>query len=357
MSAKMPSVRVRLENVVKTFGETMAIHNIDLNVEPGSLTTLLGPSGCGKTTILRLIAGLELPTSGQVFIDDEDVSFLSASRRDVAMVFQSYALFPHMTVGENVGYGLKVQKVPVDERRVQVGESLAAVDLEGYEDRYIDQLSGGQQQRVAVARALILKPKVMLFDEPLSNLDTKLRRQMRDDIRRLQQETGITSFYVTHDQDEALSVSDYVVVMDKGVIAQIGSPEDLYHRPVSSFVATFMGDANILDAKLSKNGNEVSVEIDGDVISLGDRETKAEVGSIQVAIRPQSITPAVADNQTGGLMGMVRTRAYVGAATEYMIDWRDGEIFAVVPAGGAVFSPGAKVHMVLDPIGVAVIGG
>lgn len=214
---------VELRNVTKRFGSNTVIDNINLTIPQGQMVTLLGPSGCGKTTILRLVAGLEKPSEGQIFIDGEDVTHRSIQQRDICMVFQSYALFPHMSLGENVGYGLKMLGVPRAELKARVKEALAMVDLEGFEDRFVDQISGGQQQRVALARALILKPKVLLFDEPLSNLDANLRRSMRDKIRELQKQFDITSLYVTHDQSEAFAVSDTVLVMNKGHIMQIGS--------------------------------------------------------------------------------------------------------------------------------------
>ncbi len=207
---------VELRNVTKRFGSNTVIDNINLTIPQGQMVTLLGPSGCGKTTILRLVAGLEKPSEGQIFIDGEDVTHRSIQQRDICMVFQSYALFPHMSLGENVGYGLKMLGVPRAELKARVKEALAMVDLEGFEDRFVDQISGGQQQqRVALARALILKPKVLLFDEPLSNLDANLRRSMRDKIRELQKQFDITSLYVTHDQSEAFAVSDTVLVMNK----------------------------------------------------------------------------------------------------------------------------------------------
>lgn len=213
---------VELRNVGKTFGSNVVIENINLAIPQGEMVTLLGPSGCGKTTVLRLVAGLEKPTSGQIYIDGEDVTDSSIQQRDICMVFQSYALFPHMSLGENVGYGLKMLGVSRAEIKTRVKEALAMVDLDGFEDRYVDQISGGQQQRVALARALILKPKVLLFDEPLSNLDANLRRSMRDKIRELQKQFNITSLYVTHDQSEAFAVSDTVLVMNKGHIMQMG---------------------------------------------------------------------------------------------------------------------------------------
>ena len=355
MSAGKTSVRVTLRNVTKMFDEVTAVDGIDLDIEPGTMTTLLGPSGCGKTTTLRLIAGLELPTSGQIFIDGEDVSVRSASYRDVSMVFQSYALFPHMTVGENVGYGLKVQGVQADEKRERVQKNLHSVGLDGYEDRYIDQLSGGQQQRVAVARALILEPKVLLFDEPLSNLDTKLRRQMREDIRRLHKETGITSIYVTHDQSEALAVSDNIVVMDMGGIAQHGTPDDIYRRPDSTFVATFMGEANILDAELVDGVN-------GPVLRIGDAEIRPEkgtplpgLGHVKLAVRPESISLGSVGGHDTGIKGTVEWQSYVGPATEYLVRRGGQSIFAIVPVGAMRFVPGDEVTLLIDPVGVAVL--
>jgi iron(III) transport system ATP-binding protein len=208
---------VELRNVTKRFGSNTVIDNINLTIPQGQMVTLLGPSGCGKTTILRLVAGLEKPSEGQIFIDGEDVTHRSIQQRDICMVFQSYALFPHMSLGDNVGYGLKMLGVSRSDVKARVKEALAMVDLEGFEDRYVDQISGGQQQRVALARALILKPKVLLFDEPLSNLDANLRRSMRDKIRELQKQFDITSLYVTHDQSEAFAVSDTVLVMNKGI--------------------------------------------------------------------------------------------------------------------------------------------
>jgi len=233
----------------KSFGKSTVIDNLDLTIKRGTMVTLLGPSGCGKTTVLRLVAGLENPTSGQIFIDGEDVTKSSIQNRDICIVFQSYALFPHMSIGDNVGYGLRMQGVGKEERAKRVKEALELVDLAGFEDRFVDQISGGQQQRVALARALVLKPKVLLFDEPLSNLDANLRRSMREKIRELQQSLGITSLYVTHDQTEAFAVSDEVIVMNKGKIMQKAPAKELYLRPNSLFLANFMGESSILDGE------------------------------------------------------------------------------------------------------------
>ena len=353
---KHESSRVQLLNVVKSFGDNTVLHGIDLDIQAGSLTTLLGPSGCGKTTILRLIAGLELPTSGQVFLGDEDVSVLSASQRDVAMVFQSYALFPHMTVGQNVGYGLKMQGVDKETRRQSVKEALDSVGLDGFQERYIDQMSGGQQQRVAVARALILEPKVMLFDEPLSNLDSKLRRQMREDIRRLQQELGVTSVYVTHDQDEALAVSDDVVVMKDGQIAQQGTPKELYLQPNSKFVATFMGDANIVEGKVIAGGEKSLLRID-DVEIATDKPMSADLidKTIEIAIRPEALSLITADANAAGLPCTIVTKAYIGAAIEYTVKWNSQELFLVSATGNQEFAIGDTAKVLITPPGIAPI--
>ncbi|HHC24061.1 MAG TPA: ATP-binding cassette domain-containing protein [Desulfobacterales bacterium] len=353
---KQESSRVQLLGVVKKFGDDTVLHGIDLDIEAGSLTTLLGPSGCGKTTILRLIAGLELPTSGRVILGDEDVSVLSASQRDVAMVFQSYALFPHMTVGQNVGYGLKMQGVAKEVRRQRVRDALGSVGLDNFQDRYTDQMSGGQQQRVAVARALILQPKVMLFDEPLSNLDSKLRRRMREDIRRLQQEFGVTSVYVTHDQDEALAVSDDVVVMRAGRIAQQGPPRLLYLQPNSEFVATFMGDANIIEGEVIATGKKTQLRFD-DVVIETDKPMAADFinKTIEIAVRPEALSLVSADSTRTGLPATIVTKAYIGRAIEYSVQWNNQKLFLVSATGTREFSVGETAKVIITPPGIAPI--
>ena len=258
----MKKAEVRFEKITKKFNETVAVDNISCSFEAGTLTTLLGPSGCGKTTSLRIIAGLERATSGKILVDNEDVTLLPATDRDVSMVFQSYALFPHMSVIENVSYGLKMINVNKEEYIQKSIDTLKLVNLEGYENRMPSELSGGQQQRVAVARAIVLEPKVLLFDEPLSNLDAKLRRQVREDIREIQQKLGVTTIYVTHDQEEALAISDKVIVMNNAVIAQEGSPKELYNYPKNKFVANFIGDANVVRATITnKQSNLYDLKI------------------------------------------------------------------------------------------------
>lgn len=273
-----------LKNVTKSFGKVTVIDNLNLSIPQGKMVILLGPSGCGKTTVLRLVAGLENPTSGQIFIDGKDVTQSSIQHRDICIVFQSYALFPHMSIGDNVGYGLKMQGVPKEKRLQRVKEALELVDLGGFEDRFVDQISGGQQQRVALARALILKPKVLLFDEPLSNLDANLRRSMREKIRELQQRLNITSLYVTHDQSEAFAVSDEVIVMNKGKIMQKAPAKELYLRPNSLFLANFMGESSIFEGTIA--GNQIN--INGYQFTLSNAEQfELPDGECLVGIRPE----------------------------------------------------------------------
>ena len=246
---------VRLEHISKIYKDPKtgkdfyAVKNTDLEIKPGSFVTLLGPSGCGKTTTLRMIAGFESPDEGEIYLGDEPINELTPNKRDTAMVFQSYALLPHYNIFDNVAYGLKLRKVPKDVIKEKVMKILDLVKLSGMEGRMTNQLSGGQQQRVALARALVIEPSVLLFDEPLSNLDAKLRVEMRTEIRRIQQEVGITAIYVTHDQSEAMAISDQIIIMDKGVVAQMGTPEEIYYHPVSEFVADFIGEANFLRGK------------------------------------------------------------------------------------------------------------
>ena len=310
-----------LKNVTKAFGKSVVIDDLDLTIKRGTMVTLLGPSGCGKTTILRLVAGLENPTSGQIFIDGENVTKSSIQNRDICIVFQSYALFPHMSIGDNVGYGLRMQNVSKEERKKRVKEALELVDLAGFEDRYVDQISGGQQQRVALARALVLKPKVLLFDEPLSNLDANLRRAMREKIRELQQSLGITSLYVTHDQTEAFAVSDEVIVMNKGKIMQKAPAKDLYQRPNSLFLANFMGESSIFPAKLQGN----TVNMHGYELVLNNAaQFNLPDGDCLAGVRPEAVY--LHETGTEAQRCTIKSAVYMGNHWEVVALWHGQDL-------------------------------
>ena len=331
-----------------------AVHDVSFAIEPGSLVTLLGPSGCGKTTTLRLIAGLETATAGRILIGDRDVTGIGATGRNVSMVFQSYALFPHMSVLDNVAYGPSVSGRSRREARALARAGLATVGLAALGDRLPSELSGGQQQRVAIARALVLEPAVLLFDEPLSNLDARLRRRMREEIRELQRRLGITVVYVTHDQEEALAVSDRIIVMNGGVIAQEGTPRDLYDAPGDVFVAGFMGEANRVKGMLRRVDDDTGVvEIGGLRLELPHRGL-AE-GAVDVAIRPEALLIGVASEGTAGIRGTVTQVAYLGSRMEYSIGTEIGDLFATSPIVHRPLTAGAAVTLTLADHGVTLI--
>ena len=339
---------VEFRNVTKIYGKDfVAVDNISLNVEAGSLVTLLGPSGCGKTTTLRMIAGLESVNRGQILIGGVDITQLPATERDVSMVFQSYALFPHKTVLENVSYGLIFSGFSKPDAAAKAHEGLALVGLEHLGARYPSELSGGQQQRVAVARALVLEPQVLLFDEPLSNLDAKLRRSVRDEIRDLQQKLGLTVVYVTHDQEEALAVSDRIIVMNKGRIAQIGTPRELYETPSDLFVANFIGESNIVDCRIDGiKGDKARIALGSEVMTVDSGDMKA--GAAKMIVRPEHITlhPKKAK---GSFAGVITTATYVGSKTEYQISTQAGSFFVTLPSTSRQFAAGDEVHLAVDP--------
>ena len=308
------SVGIHFEHIVKKYGENVIIPDLNLDVREGEFFTLLGPSGCGKTTTLRMIAGFESPDEGEIYLGAEPINALTPNKRDTAMVFQSYALLPHYNVFDNVAYGLKLRKVPKDEIRERVMHILDLVELTGMEGRMTNQLSGGQQQRVALARALVIEPSVLLFDEPLSNLDAKLRVTMRTEIRRIQQEVGITAIYVTHDQSEAMALSDQIIIMNKGVVAQIGTPQEIYYHPVSEFVADFIGESNIVDGimledrKVSFSGHTFNCVDAG----FGRREP------VDVVVRPEDVD--VVPEEKGMLRGVVTSVTFLGVHYEIIVD-------------------------------------
>lgn len=351
-SSKAASVSFR--NVKKVYGkDVLAVDDISLHIEPGQLVTLLGPSGCGKTTTLRMIAGLEMATEGQILIGDTDVTKLPATDRDVSMVFQSYALFPHMNVLENVSYGLKFSGFNKSETRERALAGLDLVGLNGYGDRLPSELSGGQQQRVAVARALVLEPQVLLFDEPLSNLDAKLRRQVREEIREIQQNLGLTVVYVTHDQEEALAVSDRIVVMRNAQIAQEGSPRDLYELPNDAFVADFIGEANLVPCTIDRIENDVAT------VSIGSYSHKLPArgmapGTATMAVRPSRVE-LQADASENTMEAKIVKATYVGSHMEYTVESGFGTLFAVSGNVSAIFETGASVAMSFSESGPVLL--
>jgi iron(III) transport system ATP-binding protein len=348
----MKAAGIEFREVTKRYDAIVAVREVSFAIEPRTLVTLLGPSGCGKTTILRMIAGLEMPTSGRILIGGEDVTERSAAERDVSMVFQSYALFPHLDVLENVRYGLVVSGTPKADADVHARVALDTVGLAGMDARLPSELSGGQQQRVAVARALVLEPSVLLFDEPLSNLDARLRRQMREEIRELQQRLGLTVVYVTHDQAEALAVSDRIIVMNRAVIAQEGSPRELYESPRNSFVAGFMGDASRVQGRLEH------LDAATGEVALGPLRARvphrdAPEGPVDVAIRPEAI--AIGPPRDGTLPAIVRKASYLGGVVEYTLDTPVGALFAISSDVGSPHAPGASVGVTLARHGVVVV--
>jgi len=345
---------VVFQNVRKTFGAFTAIPDLSLTIEPGTLVTLLGPSGCGKTTTLRMLAGLEHPTSGRILIGGKDVTMLPANERDVSMVFQSYALFPHMTSLDNVAYGLESSGMKRKDARERAEEGLKLVGLAGMGQRLPAELSGGQQQRVAVARALVLEPQVLLLDEPLSNLDARLRRRVRTEIRELQQRLGFTAVYVTHDQDEALAVSDQIIVMKEGEVAQQGAPRDLYDQPRSAFIADFMGEANVLSCNVvGVEGESAMIDVEGLVHRVPGRN--ARPGPAQLAVRPNAIT--LSPKNGGSFSGQITHSAYLGDHVEYEVKTSNGTLFVVDPAVERAFEPLTEVEIGFKDRGIAIIGG
>ena len=333
---------VVFERVTKKYGDVTAVDDVSFEVAQGELVTLLGPSGCGKTTTLRMVAGLEAVTSGRVLIGGVDVTLRAANERDVSMVFQSYALFPHMTVLENVCYGPLSMRTDRAKARAMAREKLKMLGLSEYEARLPSELSGGQQQRVAVARSLVLEPAVLLFDEPLSNLDAKLRRRVREEIRELQQSLSLTVLYVTHDQEEALAVSDHIIVMNGGRIAQQGTPDTLYESPESRFLADFIGDANLVDGELAVDGHGASFAAGG--VTAPVRAEGMAAGPATLAVRPQRLR--VVDAAQGVLPGVCKRVSYLGSRIEYVVATAWGELL--------VFDPDARsARRRDDAVGIA----
>jgi iron(III) transport system ATP-binding protein len=348
------SSSVVFRNVTKRYGGVTAVDNVSFEIAAAELVTLLGPSGCGKTTTLRLIAGLEVASEGRILIGDADVTNLSAADRDVSMVFQSYALFPHMSVIDNVAYGPTVRGAGKARAREMAAEKIGLVGLKGLENRVPAELSGGQQQRVAVARALVLEPKVLLFDEPLSNLDAKLRRRVREEIRALQQLLQLTVAYVTHDQEEALAVSDRIIVMSDAKIAQIGTPRELYEAPANLFVADFIGDANILDGEAVRwSAGIARVRVGG--VEIDARSSAPTAGAVKVVIRPDGISIAMTRPNVPAMSARVLKAVYVGNHMEYSIEAEGVRLFVIDARTSSLAIEGSTVYVSIVPERVSVL--
>jgi iron(III) transport system ATP-binding protein len=349
---------VRLDHITKDFGPTRALDNIDLSISAGELFFLLGPSGCGKSTLLRLIAGLHEPTSGRILFGDRDVTSLGTNRRNAVMCFQSYALWPHMTVYDNVRFGLDVRGVTGSESKRRIDEVLALVRMDTYAQRKPNQLSGGQQQRVALARALAVRPDCLLLDEPLSNLDAKLRHEMRSEIRRICKTAGFTTIYVTHDQKEALSVADRIAVLKDGKLTQVGSPSDLYHRPCSSFVADFIGQTNLLPGTLvgEQGADEVLVQTAAGKFLAAKPHVQLPGGTkdVMVSIRPEQMRLARGSRpSTNTLKGKPRDNTFLGEASELVLDVNGTDIKVIIAP--PLFEVPAELQVEFDPQDVVVL--
>jgi len=340
--------------VTKRYGDVAAVDDVSFEVHPATLVTLLGPSGCGKTTTLRMVAGLEAATAGRIFIGGNDVTRRAANERDVSMVFQSYALFPHMSVLDNVCYGPLSMSMPREKARELAHAKLAMLGLAGLESRLPSELSGGQQQRVAVARSLVLEPAVLLFDEPLSNLDAKLRRRVRQEIRELQQTLALTVIYVTHDQEEALAVSDQVIVMDRGRIAQQGTPAELYEAPQSRFLADFIGDANLVSGELVRDPGGGARFLANDV-SAPVRADGTAAGPATLAVRPHRLR--ITQGSGAILRAECRRAAYLGSRIEYVLATPWGELLVFDDDIHAPLARGDSVGVAFAPEDAIVLAG
>ena len=352
-------MRVVLKNISKVFGKLRAVDGVSLAIEDGDFFTLLGPSGCGKTTLLRVIAGFYPPDGGDVFFGEKLVNAVPPHRRETGMVFQNYALFPHLTVWENIAYGLRVRKVGRAEMDARIGEMIRSVRLEGLEKRFPSQLSGGQQQRVALARALVISPQILLMDEPLSNLDAKLRVAMREEIRRIQKQLGITTIYVTHDQEEAMAVSDRIAILNLGRLEQLGSPDEIYFHPVSRFAAEFMGGSNILEIRVlsyDEASSRLRAETGGTTLTM--RAPRPAGKRAYLSVRPEWVR-LVEEPGEDVIDGTVESTTFLGALVRYRVKALGGETITVEvhnPRSEDIRREGAAVRLCFDPERLAVLG-
>jgi spermidine/putrescine transport system ATP-binding protein len=360
----VPESDVRLDRVTKRFGDTLAVDDVSLTINRGEFFTMLGPSGCGKTTTLRMIGGFEAPTAGTIYLGDADVTVLPPFKRDVNTVFQNYALFPHLNVMENVAFGLRRRKVAGPEIRRRVGEILELVELPGFELRRPSQLSGGQQQRVALARALINRPRVLLLDEPLGALDQKLRKTMQVELKRIQGGVGVTFVFVTHDQEEAMTMSDRIAVMRDGRIEQLGTPEDLYERPHTDFVANFLGVSNLLEAEVAgRDGGTLTVRLPTGALLRAPANGTGAAGTVRIGVRPEKLhvqpladgASDVGDASRNAIEGVVLDSSYLGVSTQYLVETPDGRRLVVyaqnLETSGAseVLASGQRVRLTWKP--------
>lgn len=358
----MPETRLRLENILKEFpdrggqGKVRAVDNVTIDIFSDEFLTLLGPSGCGKTTTLRLIAGFELPDRGRILLDGKDITSQPPNKRDMALVFQNYALFPHMTVQDNVAYGLQTRKFSRQQITDKVNQALRLIGLEGLNKRRPNELSGGQQQRVALARSLVMEPRILLFDEPLSNLDAKLRVQMRSEIHQLQRRLGITSIYVTHDQIEAMALSDRIVVMNKGQIEQIGSPEEIYRRPATRFVADFIGRANFiaLAEPYRQGATAQSIQLLGKTIPVTSVAMANNEPITTAMLRPEMLSLRAADSLP---QVTIEQAMYLGSEAEYIVNFNDQRLVVVEqnPGVGRIHAEGQTIGLDYDVEGVHLL--
>ncbi len=346
----MKTSSLHIHGVNKTFAGTQVLHSVSLASEPGEFISLLGPSGCGKTTLLRIVAGFERPDGGSIRLDDEDITQRPAEHRNMGMVFQAYSLFPNLTAAENIRFGLRLRRLPKARQQAVVNELLALIGLEACHDRYPHQLSGGQQQRVALARALAIQPALLLLDEPLSALDAKVRVQLREEIRRIQRETGVTTLFVTHDQEEALSISDRVAVMHDGRLVQFDTPTEIYHRPADAFVASFIGISTRLQGHVRDADNGM-VDILGIAMPASGARGLGEKTPVEVFVRPESIALHAHDTETHGLLGHVLEHTFLGATTRVQVAVHETVTLLadIQSAAAAHFPVGSQVRAAWNP--------
>lgn len=352
------SVSIDIENVVKKYGNDTIINGLSLNIKPGEFFTLLGPSGCGKTTLLRMIIGFNSIEGGRIKVGGRVVNAIPPNKRNMGMVFQNYAIFPHMSVKNNVAFGLRMRRIPVPDIDRQVDEILKIVKIDHLKDRMPAELSGGQQQRVALARAIVIHPEVLLMDEPLSNLDAKLRVEMRNAIKNIQRQINITTVYVTHDQEEALAISDRIAVMHNGVIQQIDSPKNVYQRPANTFVSSFIGLSNILAARIARTGSEACVTFtNGYRVGMDNISAAAADGQeVLVSVRPEEFQ---VHTDGEGLPAVVKNSVFLGLNTHYFVTMADGQEFEVIQDqdGRDIIADGTEIRLTVKPHKINVFDG